>query len=379
MAHNFKADDGSQQWLDEMAMNQIRSRPRQQQQFQQQQQPQQRQRIMLPEQRVSYPALERRVGNPQPQQPYQPQTKLLPGETLKDVQDAKAYAEKTYMHQPHMVGPLYAPGAKHLREHGGDMLSLKSLSQTVSVNTDVENLSGRISSVIMQRYGAGDSQDALYARMNPNMRMQVSRKMEQLEKGEWVAPNTLLPQMQQQQQQNGGPQSCKIISGYPAFQKIESQGFGSTVPLVRAMGQIPPQMTGVDFVIREVVRAYVVHPNETTINLAAVQANPQLLTELVVLQPPPMSGIGMLLVPKEAVANGMGGGKQVLTDGRQRSMNPQQQYMHQQQQQQRMIVPNQYMHQQQQLQQARPMQQPQQQMVNANNRPNMGNRGFLKG
>ena len=379
-----KADDGTQQWLDEMAMNRIRKRQGQQQQQQPMQQ-MPRQQLIVSEQR-SYPAMERRVGQQQPQpQQYQQRvqqqsngrqqySRMLPGETPQDAVRAKEYAEKTYMKVPHVIGPLYAAGAKYLRERGADAASLKTLSQTVSVNTDVDNLSGRINSVIMQKFGAGDSQDALYARMHPNVRAQVSRKMEQLEKGEWVAPNTLLPQLQQQQNngvQQGNMQTCKIISGYAAFQKIESQGFGSTIPLVRALGQIPPQMTGVDFVVREVVKAYIVQPNETTINLAAIQANPQVLVELVVLQPPPMSNIGMLLVQKEAIANGMGGGRQVLTDARQRTLGPQQQYLHQQNQRQQMAVPQQYRQQPQQYQQP--------QMINANNQARMNGRGLLKG
>lgn len=363
MQRSFRPDDGSTQWLDEMAMNRIRKRQNQPQPQQQQQ----RQQIMLPEQRrVPHPVLDRRVStvstNAQLQQ--MNTVKMLPGEKPEDVQKAKAYAERTYMRVPHVVGPLYASGAKYLRENGGGSSSLRNLSETVTVNTDVDNLSGRIQSVIMSKYGAGDSQDQIYSQMNPNMRMQVSQKMEQLQNGQWVAPNTLLPQMQQQQQ--NGPQGCKVIAGYPAFQTIQVQGFGSTVPLVRAMGQIPPQLSGIDFIIRETVRAYIVQPNETTINLAAIQANQNNLTELVVLQAPPMTNIGIILVPKEAVANGMGGGRQVLTDARQRTIGPQQQYMHQNMHpRQQMSLPNQY--------------RPQQQMVNANNQPNLNGRGFLKG
>lgn len=369
MTRNYRSDDGSQQWLDEVAMNRIRGNRNQQPV--QYQQPQ-RQQLIISEQQgrnqqQNYYSNPPANNNIQYRNVNGNTVRLMPGETEEDIKKARDYAEKTYMRIPHVVSPLYAPGAKFLKENGADASSLRNLSNTVTVNTDVDNLSNRIQSVIMNKYGAGDSQDALLAQMNPQMRMQVTQKLEQLQNGQWVAPNTLIPQMQNINQQNNGPQGCKVLPGYPAFHQIQYQGFGGTIPLVRAMGQIPPQMTGIDFVIKEVVRAYIVQPNENMINMSVIQSNQQNLIELVVLQAPPMTGVGVLLVPKEAVANGMGG-RQVLTDTRQRVLNPQQQYMHQQQRPQ-MTVPNGY----------RNVQQPQQQMLHANYQRNTNGRGFLKG
>ena len=362
MQRTFRPDDGTTQWLDEMAMNRIRKRQNQQPLPQ----TPQRQQIMLPEQnqnrKVPHPVLDRKVNTAATNAQIQQMNvlKFLPGDTPETIQKAKNYAEKTYMRMPHVVSPLYAPGAKFLKERGADAVSLRNLSERVSINTDVDNLSGKIQSVILGKFGAGDSQDQIYAQMNPNMRIQVAQKMQDLEKGKWVAPNTLLPQSQN----NNNFKNCKIITGFPVFQQIQTQGFGSAIPLVRALGQISPQMSGIDFVIREVVKAYIVHPNETTINLAAIQTNQQNLTELVVLQAPPMTGMGIVLVPKEAIANGMGGGHQILTDARQRTLGQHQQYMHQKPQ---MTLPNQY------------KQQQPQQMVYAHNQPNLNGRGILRG
>jgi hypothetical protein len=190
-----------------------------------------------------------------------------------------------------MVSPLYAPGSKILREQGADALSLRNLSNSVSVNTDMDNLSSRINSTILQKFGAGDSQESLLQQMNGSMRAEVSHKMKLLQQGQWVAPNTLLPQLQQ-----NSPQICKVIPGYFAFHQIHTQGFGSNILLVRAVGQISPQFMNIDFIIRESIRAYVVKPNEDRIDMNTIQNNPQILSELVLLEAPPMSGIGRILV-----------------------------------------------------------------------------------
>jgi hypothetical protein len=316
---------------------------------------------------MPHPVLDRKVSTAQTQAAFSQANsiKLLPGESPQDVQKAKEYAQKTYMKVQHFVCPFYAPGARMLKERGADANGLKNLSEVATINLDADILNQTFARV--SKLGVADSQDLEMSKMNPQTRAQVSQKMQQLQNGQWAAPNTLLPQMQQQQQ---GPQTCRIMPGCPVFQQIQVQSFGNSTPLVRAVGQAPPQMGSVEFIVKEVARAYIVHPNESMVDLARIQANPQMLTELVVLQAPPMSNIGMILVQKEAIANGnmsqSNNGRQIITDGRQRFVAPQQQYMHQQPIQRNVMLPQQR------------MQQPQQ-MVNANNRIPMNGRGMLKG
>lgn len=334
MTNRIRADDNTNEWLDEVVKFRMKNRGQNQQ-----------------NQQNHFPTYNQQMNSLQ----YSNGVKMLPGETPEKIQEARNYAQNTYMKVPHAIGPLYASGIKMLKD-GADANALKKLGSQVTVNVDLDNLTNKIGTTILQRYGAGESQEAILSTMAPQTQAAVMRKMEQLQKGEWVAPNTLLPQGMGQQ---NGPKSCKLIPGLPVFEQIQTNGFGSKSPLVRTKGQITPQLSSIDFIIRETVEALVVFPNETRIDLSLLENDPRRKLQLVVIQAPPMTNLPLLLVPKEAVANGMGGGRQIITDGRQRQMAPGQQYLHQSQQMQ--MRPN-------------------QQLINSNYQPmTTGKKTLLKG
>jgi hypothetical protein len=303
MTNKIRPDDNTTEWLDEFVRFRIKNHGQNQQSSYNQQ-----------------------TNNLQ----YLNGIRMLPGETPEKILEAKKYAENTYMKIPHAIGPLYAPGIKMLKD-GADANALKKLSNYVTVNVDLDDLTNKIGTTILQKYGEGETQEAILNKLPPQTRAIVAKKMEQLQKGEWITPNTLLSQGMTWQ---NTPKICKLIPGLPVFELIQVNGFGSKKPLVRTRGQITPQLSSVDFIIKEIVEALVIFPNETRIDLSLLENDPRRKLQLVVIQAPPMTNLPLLLVPKEAIANGMGGGRQIITDQKQKQLTFNQQYLHQNQQMQ---------------------------------------------
>lgn len=320
-----KYDDGSQQWLDEMVMTKIR---------QGKQQPQYTNGTRGYNPQAYNPALDRVVTTQQRQ---------LTAEEAEDIRKARERAEKTYMRAPH-----YAP--VHLVQKGLAKAddwneASRARASDYQIKGDYGQQVERLGEYINHKFGPGDNSDQILAAMPANQRNILLEKLHALQTGQPLGPNPLLagygpqpnmmkqPQMQPPQMAN--PQICKLYEGHPLFQPIQANGFGSTVPLLRFAGQTSQKIMGLDFVIRGVVKGYALPPNQTVVDLKILQNNPNLLQEYVQLDSPPISGLGTVLVAKEAIfipGNNMGqnpsyGQRQMLTDARVRPQQamPQQQ------------------------------------------------------
>lgn len=360
---NRKYDDGSQEFLDEVAFRRIHDSHRQQQQ-QPQYQPQQQQRFNpnYPNQPKPFnPALDRVVTTARPT------TQELPEEEIK----ARAYAEKTYMRAPH-----YAP--RHLSQRGlakeWNPTVMRESANRYEIKGDMGQYLNQTGTYIQNKFGNGDNADVILSQIPAHQRNMVASKLQALQSGQSIGPNPLIAPFMQQQNNNNGYQQpqygqpqvmqqqqpqqqlCKLMEGFAIFHPLQAQGFGSTVPLIKAVGQTTPQIFGIDFLVKGIVKAYVVQPQQTIVDLKAIQSNPAMLREFVEVQAPPMTGLGNFLVLKEAVmqqggnGGGMGNnnnGRQLLTDARNRQQYPQ-------------VLPN-YP---QQNQQGRPVPQQQRQVVN---------------
>lgn len=323
---NRKIDDGSQEFLDEVAFRRIHSNRRPQQP--QYQQPQQRFNPNYPNQPKPFnPALDRVITTARPA------TQELSEEEIK----ARAYAEKTYMRAPH-----YAP--RHLSQRGlvkeWNTSVMRESANRYEIKGDMGQYLNQTGNYIQNKFGAGDNADVILSQIPAHQRNMVASKLQALQSGQSIGPNPLIaPFMQQQnngypqqpQPQYGQPQMqqpqqqlCKLMEGFAIFHPLQAQGFGSTVPLIKAVGQTTPQIFGIDFLVKGIVRAYVVQPNQTIVDLKAIQSNPAMLREFIEVQAPPMTGLGNFLVLKEAVmqqGGGMGNnnnGRQLLTDARNR-------------------------------------------------------------
>ena len=134
-------------------------------------------------------------------------------------------------------------------------------------------------------------------------------------------PQQFMPGFQQSQQQTG---TITLREGYPVYRQIHTDG---TVKLAREVGSINSQLTSQQFIMKGPVNVFVVPQNQTTVNLQELQNNPAVFTQLVEIQSPPMSSLGNLYVPSEAI-NGMNqmGGRQLITDSRQYQYQPQPRY-----------------------------------------------------
>lgn len=129
------------------------------------------------------------------------------------------------------------------------------------------------------------------------------------------------PQYQQQQYQPvQQQQTVSLKEGYPVYRGIQ-QAFGNTFVLARVAGVVDRGLASQPFVARNQIQAYVIPPNQTQVNIQEIQQNPRLLTNLVEIHSTPMSGIGTLLVQREAI-----------------NIQGQQQFHHQQQQQRNVLT-----------------------------------------
>jgi len=110
------------------------------------------------------------------------------------------------------------------------------------------------------------------------------------------------PAPQGQASQQIQVQQVRILEGFPCFKALNVQGFYAKFPLVRAIGVTNAQLAMTEFVTRAITRAYVVPPNQNQVDMALIERNQNLLQELVIVEAGPMTGIGQILVPRQAIA-----------------------------------------------------------------------------
>jgi hypothetical protein len=138
---------------------------------------------------------------------------------------------------------------------------------------------------------------------------QFSQPMMQQSQWQEVNPATRLMQQQMAQQQAyntmGAPpppqqqQVVRLWEGADFYRPVETGGFGGMTILCRAGGRVPANWA-VDFEARGIRSCYIVPLNETRVDMAKIQSNPQLLTQLVEVRSPM---IGVILVPQQAIMN----------------------------------------------------------------------------
>lgn len=335
-----RSDDGSQEWFDQLTRNRIRggSLP------------------TAPAQRISE---------------IDPNTIADPTirERLLAAKQAGETAKQRYTSAPH-----YGPA--HL---GGKVLD-KISAQNYEISADVDAMTSAIEAKHLQQrqiLNEVDSYEEQLQRMTGPARAQAMQTLNALQHRQTAYPNQNLarlneignanyiqqqqmqqPQYPQMQQQNSS-QVCRLIDGHPCFRALQTDAYGAAIVMARAVGQIIPQISMQEFVIRGYKNVYIVPPNQTMVDMNQIQRNPQLCTQLVEIMAPPASGLGILLVPKEAVATttmSPNGQRGIITDSYQRNQQPQ--YQNQ--------LPQQFINRAFQT----PTQQPQQRQPN---------RGFLKG
>ena len=136
-------------------------------------------------------------------------------------------------------------------------------------------------------------------------------------------------QMNQHHQQPQGPQTVTLREGYPVYRCIQ-QSFGNTFVLAREVGTINSQLSSQQFIAKNPMNVYIVPQHQAQVNIQEIQNNPRLLTTLVEIQAPPLSSIGSLLVPQEALVGGRSNNqsnnqtRQLITDSRHHQQLPQQ-------------------------------------------------------
>ena len=315
MTDNRLYDDGSPEFMAKMFQQRIRQgqqRPQAQRQY---------------DPRMGVQNIDRRIVGPTPiNDPY---TKLV---------------VERYTRAPHL-------GPAHL---GGKVVD-RETALNYQINADVDGMQTQIQQRMMSMQGNNAMSTEQQMQYVPaQFRGQANSVYQALQQGKSPFPQHSLarlhevghgqmmqqqPQaqfMQQGQQMQQQPQSqgCRLVEGHPAFRALQTNGFGSTTILTRAIGQITPQVCSQQFVIKGIVKAFVVPPNVTTVNMATI--HPSQLIELVEVMAPPMSGLGTFLVPRNAVmTDNRGiqqsqGNRQVITDGRNNYQQNVQQYPGQQ-------------------------------------------------
>lgn len=304
---NFQSDDGSQQFFDTLL--------------------EQRMHVAKAHQQRRSPAPQQHQQRGRPYDPYLDRRVTAPAQhqqqTISEVHDpyAKSVIEK-YQSQPH-----YGPA------HAG-----LSTNREVASNYEVEVDMAAMQRQILQRQmemqrsngNVGMSVDEELAKLPTHLRAQFAS----LAGGE--IPAFMQPQRQQQQflpgqqqqpqyqhaQQQMAQGHVTLMEGHPVYRAIEANGFGGTVILAREIGVVNANIAQVPMVLgsQAAVGVYVIPQHQTTVNLQEIQSNPSMLKRLVIVRPPPMAGIGtsLLVMPESIRASGVNGGRQVITDARQR-------------------------------------------------------------
>ena len=272
---NKRGDDGSQEWFDGMQRQRMQQR-------------------RSPNQKPNQSYLDQRVGSQQQQQ-NQAQVEIV-DPYIKNIVDG-------YKTQPH-----YGPA--HL---GGQVLE-KSIAANYEVEVDLSSLQNQMIQKQMefqrQSGNQGFTVEEELMKLPPHLRQQFMP----LAQGQM--PNQQMQQSQPQQPQN---QTIMLKEGYPVYRPIQ-QSFGNTMTLAREIGVINNQLSNQQFIMRGVKNVYVIPQNQTAVNIQEIQNNPRMLTQLVEIQSPPMSGLGSLLVLRESITTqgqSQYGGRQVITDSMQ--------------------------------------------------------------
>lgn len=290
-------DDGSQEWLDQVARARIRREPI----GQQDQNGLSQYRKLFGQEidinQVQDPELKRQLLN---------------------AKEAGLSAREHYTNSPHF-------GPAHL---GGKVVD-RNTAMNYEIDGDMDAFSNGINarySQIRQQVNEADNTETQLQMLQPQFRGRAMQALTALQNGQRGFNGSLInlnevnfnrPQ-QQMQNNNNNFQSCRLLNGYPCFRAMNSQGFGNTLVMARALGQINEQLSRHEFVVKGMVNVYIVQPQETMVDVSRI--HPHMLTQLVEIMPPPMSGIqGNLLVQKEAlgISGGNGYGRQVITDSRQ--------------------------------------------------------------
>lgn len=255
------------------------------------------------------------------------------------VKEAGQLAIEHYTKAPHF-------GPAHLGGKPVDRIT----ASNYAVQVDMDQMSAGINARHMQyrqQLNEVDSTDAQLQRMPAHMRQYAAQTLGNLENNRPAFANHNLTRLhevgnsmnqgqpQQQQQYHNQPQqqvqACRLVDGYPCFRAIDTGPWPGLekVVLARGVGQVVPQVSMHEFVVRRVVDVFVVPPQQTALDMNMINNNPQLRTQLVEVQAPPASGIGVLLVPREAlgIRGGMGDQRGILTDARMRAAQGQQQLL----------------------------------------------------
>lgn len=276
----FKSDDGSDQWLDQLTRQRLQERVQSRQ----------------PSQQNNKSYLDQKVSTFHHNQQQQPSEITDP--YIKNLVESRQQQ------------PFYGPA--HL---GG-----QTVERSVAGNYEVELDMNAMEQAILRKQrefqqqagvnpsGVGEADlDRLFGRQNqslPGIRQ----------------PEQQMPQMQSQAQNN----VVALKAGYPVYRPIHQPNGGGFV-LAREVGVINEQLASQQYIARGAMNVYVVPQHQTQINIQEIQNNPRMLTSLVEVQAPPMSSLGPLLVPAQAIAGAyMGGNRQLITDSRQHQYVPQQ-------------------------------------------------------
>lgn len=296
--NNRRIDDGSQEWFDGITTSRIRRQPMQNDGLSQYK------KIITQDvdiNQIQDPELRRRLVN---------------------AKEAGILAKEHYTNSPH-----YGPA------HFGGKNVDRTTAMNYEINADVDGMSSAIISRQMQfrnELNEADTTEMQLQRLQPQYRNQASQALTALQNGQRGFSGSLVNlnevnfngrnnqpnNLNQQQQSNSNYQSCKLLNGYPCFRAMQgATGFGNTIIMARALGQINEQVSRYDFVVKGMVNVYIVQPQQTMVDVNKIQ--PNMLIQLIELVSPPMSNLGNLLVQKEAIAMENGyGRKQVIMDSR---------------------------------------------------------------
>jgi hypothetical protein len=177
----------------------------------------------------------------------------------------------------------------------------------VTVNDDALMQKIAVANQQAKRGGGWDSYDDAEAALQnvpAHLRGTVQDRFQRLQGGQqgyqgqqhMQAPNN------QPQAFQATPQVVRLAEGYACFRALNTQGFYAKFPLVKNAGQTNQQVASLEFAVRGVVKAYILQPNQTQVDMALLERSPQMLTELVMVEAAPMTGIGTILVPRQCIS-----------------------------------------------------------------------------
>lgn len=113
--------------------------------------------------------------------------------------------------------------------------------------------------------------------------------------------NQALAQRAMQQHQQEQQPVCRLYENVEFYRPLNLNGFmDGALRMCRMGGRVPNTWGTTEFMVRGQKQCYVVGLNETTVDIAKVQARPELLTNLVEVSSPM---IGTLYVPQHALYN----------------------------------------------------------------------------